>query len=145
MVSVKTEIIINKPIVEVSTYAADPNNYSEWCDNIVSVQWKTPKPMQLNSKIAYKSQFLGKLHSYTYEVVFIEKNKKMIMKIKDGSFPLSTTFHWNSIDENTTIMTIINLGKPKILSTIISPFMSFIVKYLNRKDLKKIKRILENN
>ena len=144
MVSIRNEIVINKPILEVSNYAADPNNSTKWCKKVISIQWKTAKPIQLNSKIAYKSKFLGQLISYSYEVVFFEENKKLMLKIKEGLLPLSTTFSWNSIDENTTIMTITTIGKPKMFSTILSPFASVIMKQRNKKDLKKLKDTLEN-
>lgn len=144
MISIRNEIVINKPILEVSNYSADPTNSIKWCKRIISIQWKTPKPIQLNSKIAYKSKFIGAVISYTYEVVFFEENKKLMLKIKEGMLPLSTTFAWNSIDENTTIMTITTIGKLKMFSTILSPFASSIMKQRNKKDLKKLKETLEN-
>ena len=144
MISIRNEIVINKPILEVSNYSADPTNSIKWCKRIISIQWKTPKPIQLNSKIAYKSKFIGAVISYTYEVVFFEENKKLMLKIKEGMLPLSTTFAWNSIDENTTIMTITTIGKPKMFSTILSPFASVIMKQRNKKDLKKLKETLES-
>ena len=144
MISIRNEIVINKPILEVSNYASDPTNSIKWCKRIISVQWKTPKPIQLNSKISYKSKFMGALISYTYEVVFFKENKKIIVKIKEGVLPLSTTFHWNSIDENSTIMTITTVGKPKMFSSILSPFVSLVMKKRSQKDLKKLKETLEN-
>ena len=144
MISIRNEIVINKPILEVSNYSADPTNSIKWCKRIISIQWKTPKPIQLNSKIAYKSKFIGAVISYTYEVVFFEENKKLMLKIKEGMLPLSTTFAWNSIDENTTIMTITTIGKLKMFSTILSPFASSIMKQRNKKDLKKLKETLES-
>ena len=145
MISIRNEIVINKPILEVSNYASDPENSIKWCKKIISVQWKTPKPIQLNSKISYKSKFMGTLISYTYEVVFFQENKKIIVKIKEGVLPLSTTFHWNPIDENSTIMTITTVGKPKKFSSILSPFVSLVMKQRSQKDLKKLKENLENN
>ncbi len=144
MISIRNEIVINKPILEVSNYASDPTNSIKWCKRIISVQWKTPKPIQLNSKISYKSKFMGGLISYTYEVVFFQENKKLMVKIKEGVLPLSTTFHWNSIDENSTIMTITTVGKPKMFSSILSPFVSLVMKQRSQKDLKKLKETLEN-
>ena len=144
MISIRNEIVINKPILEVSNYASDPTNSIKWCKRIISVQWKTPKPIQLNSKISYKSKFMGGLISYTYEVVFFQENKKLMVKIKEGVLPLSTTFHWNSIDENSTIMTITTVGKPKVFSSILSPFVSLVMKKRSQKDLKKLKETLEN-
>lgn len=144
MVNVITEIIIDRPINEVAQYAADPNNAMEWYKNIISVQWKTPKPITLNSKIAFKAKFLGKNLSYTYEVVYFDPIQKLVMKTKEGPFPMMTTYSWSKIDENTTRMILTNKGNPKGFSKLFAPFMELMMKSANKKDLKKLKEILEN-
>ncbi len=145
MIKVQTEIIINKPIEEVSTFSADPSNSMQWNSNLISIQWKTPKPIQLNSKIAFKAKFLGRLLCYTYEVVLFEENKKMILKSKEGPFLITTTYSWTSIDENTTLMKIENQGNPNGFFKLINPLMPFLIKKSNNKSLKKLKDILEKN
>ena len=145
MIKVQTEIIINKPIKEVSSFSADPNNEINWYKNLISIQWKTSKPIQLNSKIAYKSKFLGRLLSYTFEVVFYEEQKRIMMKSKEGPFLMTTIYTWSSIDENTTLMKIENQGNPNGFFHLIKPLMPFLVRKSSNESLKKLKEILENN
>jgi hypothetical protein len=53
MIDVLTEITINCPRDKVSEYAANPDNASEWYVNINSVEWQTPKPLKVGSKVAF--------------------------------------------------------------------------------------------
>ena len=43
-VDVTTEIVVDRPVGEVSGYAADPGNAPRWYANIESVEWKTSPP-----------------------------------------------------------------------------------------------------
>ncbi|PCJ90010.1 MAG: ATPase [Flavobacteriales bacterium] len=144
MVDVITEIIITKSIDKVSEYAIDPDNASEWYVNIKSVEWKTPKPLAVGSKIAFKAQFLGRQLAYVYEVAELTPNKKLIMHTADGPFPMETTYTWAVVDNQETRMTLRNRGNPKGFSKLFAPFMATMMRKANKKDLKKIKEIIES-
>jgi uncharacterized membrane protein len=143
MVDVNTEIIIDCPITKVSDYAANPDHVPEWYVNIHSVEWKTPKPLTLGSQIAFKAKFLGRELAYVYEIAEYIPGTKLVMKTANGPFPMETTYTWQSLDHNHTRMTLRNKGIPTGFSKMVTPFMSLMMKRANRKDLKKIKSILE--
>jgi uncharacterized membrane protein len=144
MVDVLTEIAIHAPIEEVSNYAANPDNAPEWYENIHSAEWKTSKPLQVGSQIAFKAKFLGRELAYIYEVTEFVPGEKMVMKTANGPFPMETTYTWQPIDENQTLMTLRNRGIPSGFSKLFSPFMATMMKKANMKDLKKIKSILQS-
>ncbi|MCA1060628.1 SRPBCC family protein [Rossellomorea aquimaris] len=144
MVDVITDITIHCPIQKVAEYAADPDHAPEWYVNIDSAEWKTEKPLSLHSQIAFKARFLGKDLSYVYEIKELIPGRKLVMKTANGPFPMETTYEWESIDDQTTKMTLRNSGNPAGFSKVMTPLISTMMRKANRKDLKKIKEILEN-
>ena len=143
-VDVTTEIRISLPVDKVSEYVANPDNAPEWYVNIKSAEWKTPKPLVIGSQIAFKAKFLGRQLSYVYEIIEYVPNAKLVMRTADGPFPMETTYIWKSMENGQTHMTLRNTGRPSGFSKIFTPIMSLAIKQANKKDLKKLKQILES-
>ena len=144
-IDVTTEILISAALSGVAEFSCDPGNAPLWYVNIKSVDWRTPKPLQPGSLIAFSAKFLGKPLSYVYEIAEWIPNKKLVMRTADGPFPMETTYIWQSLDEYTTRMTLRNRGTPSGFSKLLAPFLSFMIKKANQKDLKRLKEILEKN
>ena len=144
-VDVLTELTINRPIAVVAAYAADPTNAPVWYDNIDSVEWETPPPAVVGSRVAFVARFLGRTLSYTYELVELLPNERLVMRTAQGPFPMETTYTWRAVGDSSTHMTLRNRGEPSGFSRLAAPFMSRAMRRANRKDLAKLASILQSD
>jgi len=142
-VDVVTGITISRPVDVVAAYAADPSNAPTWYPNIKSVQWLTPPPAATGTRLAFVAKFLGRRLCYTYEIVEREPGLRLVMRTSEGPFPMETTYTWASAGEGRTYMSLRNRGEPAGVSRLAAPFVAMAVRRANRKDLEKLRGILE--
>ena len=142
-VDIRTEIALNRPLDRVAAFAADPTHAPEWYVNIHSIEWLTPPPLEVGSRMAFVAKFLGRRLAYTYEVVEYQPGARLVMRTSEGPFPMETTYTWEAVDENRTRMTLRNQGNPSGFSSLVAPFMGAAMRQANRKDLALLKEILE--
>ena len=142
-VDVQTEIVIDRPVDEVVAYAADPSNAPEWYANIESVDWQTSPPAAVGSRMTFVARFMGRRLEYTYELVELVPGERLVMRTAQGPFPMETTYTWAPAGSGSTRMTLRNRGEPAGFSKAMAPFMAPAIRRANRKDLAKIKAIIE--
>jgi hypothetical protein len=142
-VDVMSEIEIARPRAEVADYAADPDNATAWYENIKSVVWESPRPLAVGSRLAFIAQFLGRRLAYTYEVVGYVPGERFVMRTARGPFPMETSYEWQDAGEGATRMTLRNRGEPTGFARFGAPMLAAAMRRANRKDLERLKEILE--
>jgi hypothetical protein len=143
-IDVATEITIGRPLDEVAAYAADPDNATAWYANIESVEWRTPKPLAVGARMTFVARFLGRRLAYVYEVKELVPGERFVMATTDGPLEMETTYAWTAAGSGATVMRLRNRGEPSGYSRLLAPVMAGAVRRANRKDLARLKRILES-
>src|SRR5438270_13907981 len=123
-VDVVTEIVIDRPPEEVAEFAADPSNAPRWYQNIESVDWKTPPPVRVGSRMDFVAHFLGRRLAYTYEIVHLVPGDRLVMRTAEGPSPMETSYTRESTGDGASRMTLGNRGRPGGFAKIGSPLMA---------------------
>jgi hypothetical protein len=144
-VDVLTEIEIDRARAVVSAYASDPDNATAWYENIERVEWRTPPPLAVGTRLAFVALFLGRRLEYTYEVRELETGSRLVMSTSDGPFPMETTYTWDDRGPGRSAMTLRNRGEPSGFSKVAGPLLARAMARANRKDLTRLKDILETD
>lgn len=142
-VDVQSEIEIERPREEIAAFACDPDNATAWYRNIKAVEWKTPRPVAVGSRIAFVAEFLGRRLLYTYEVRELVPGQRFVMSTAEGPFPMETTYTWEDSPSAGTRMMLRNRGEPAGFAKVAAPMMAGAMRRANRKDLHRLKEILE--
>jgi Polyketide cyclase / dehydrase and lipid transport len=143
-VDVVTEIEILRPRDEVSSFAADPSNATTWYKNIKAVDWETPPPAAVGSRIRFRAQFMGRTLDYTYEIRELVPGSRFVMATAQGPFPMETTYIWNDTANGTRMM-LRNRGEPSGFAAVTAPVMAAAMKRANQSDLRRLKAVLEDS
>jgi uncharacterized membrane protein len=144
VVDVTTEIVIDRPRSEVAAYVADLDHTTAWYANIRSVEWKTPRPASIGTRVAFVARFLGRTIAYTYEVREWVANERFVMSTAYGPFAMETTYVWADAPGGATRMTLRNRGEPTGFAGLGAPVLAAAMRRANEKDLGRLKTILES-
>jgi uncharacterized membrane protein len=142
-VDVLTETVIRRPVAEVAAYAGDPTHAPEWYANISSVEWRTPPPVVVGSRMDFVATFLGRRLAYTYEVIELAPGERLVMRTAQGPFPMETTYAWRPLEDGSTRMSLRNRGRPGGFSRLAAPFIGAAVRRANRADLARLRNLIE--
>ncbi len=128
----------------MAEYAVNPDNAPKWYENIRSIKWRTERPVRIGSQFEFVAQFLGRRLAYTYEVRELVPGERFVMSTRDGPFPMETTYTFQDEGAGSTRMGLRNRGEPSGFGVVVGPLMASAMRRANRKDLRRIKAILES-
>jgi uncharacterized protein YndB with AHSA1/START domain len=137
-VDVICELEIPAPREVVAAYAADPDLTTSWYANIKAVEWQTPRPLAVGSRLAFVASFLGRRLSYTYEIRELVPGERLVMSTAQGPFPMETTYTWEDAGAGATRMTLRNRGEPSGFAKVAAPVMARAMRRAMAQDLRRL-------
>jgi uncharacterized membrane protein len=143
-VDVTSTIEIDRPREDVAAFAGDPGNATAWYKNIESVEWETPPPATIGSRVRFVARLLGRTLAYTYEVLELDPGRRLVMSTSQGPFPMETTYTWEDARPGVTQMTLRNRGEPSGFGKLSAPLVARAVRRANEADLRRLKGLLES-
>lgn len=142
-VDVVTAIEIARPRAEVAAFAVDPDNATAWYENIEAVEWQSSRPLGVGTRLAFVARFIGRRLAYTYEVAEFVPGERFVMRTAQGPFRMETTYTWEDAGDRATQMTLRNRGEPAGFAKLTAPMVAAAMRRANRKDLERLKAMLE--
>lgn len=141
MIDAVAEIEIARPRAEVAAFALDQDNAPGWRKNVESVEWETGPPAAVGARFTFVATVLGGV-AYTYEVHELVAGERFVMSTTDGPFEMQTSYTWSDAPGGGTLMTLRNSGEPK--NKLSAPLMERALARASRKDLRRLKKLLES-
>jgi uncharacterized protein YndB with AHSA1/START domain len=142
-VDIVCELEIPRPRAEVAAYATDPDNTTSWYANIEAVEWETPRPLAVGTRLAFIASFLGRRLNYTYEIRELVPGERLVMSTAQGPFPMETTYIWQDAGDCATRMTLRNRGEPSGFAKVAAPVMVRAMRRAMNGDLRRLSKILQ--
>jgi uncharacterized membrane protein len=143
MKDIRSNVTIHCRKIRIWEYVSDPDNAPEWHEHITSVEWKTPKPAKLGSQINFTVRFVKRTFTYTCGITEWVPLEHVTLETVEGPFPVKIICSLRSLNENTTRITLRSAITLKGVSRLFSRLIAWMVKKANRRDLKKLKALLE--
>lgn len=93
--------------------------------------------------MSFEAQFMGRKIAYTYEVREFVPGEWLVMSTAQGPFPMETSYKFSDAPSGATKVELRNRGRPSGFSNVLAPAMAGAIRRANRKDLRRLKSILE--
>jgi hypothetical protein len=129
--------------IRVAAYAADPDNTTAWYSNIKAVEWETPRPLAVGTRLTFIATFLGRRLSYTYEIRELESGERLVMSTAQGPFPMEATYTWADAGDRATRMMLRNRGEPSGFAKVAAPVMAAAMRRAMNGDLRRLSKIVQ--
>jgi hypothetical protein len=141
---VQVEQVIEREREEVARYAMAPENEPAWIGGIKESRMVTAPPLGVGTEVERVASFLGRRIEYALKVMQHEPGRIIVMDSVRGPFKMRVTYAFE--DEAGSGTRVINRveGESSGFYGLADALMAVQVRRSLRRDLKTLKRLLEN-
>lgn len=151
---VTVRAVFDAPREQVVAVAGDPTQAPRWFSNVRSVRPHDEQELATGSRFDWVSRFLGRELVYTYTVLDLVPQERLVVRTEQGSFPVETTFVWWDEEPDPvadgerprhggrTGMSVRVAGRPTGMTTLGSSAVTLGMKRALRRDLERLRLVL---
>jgi hypothetical protein len=143
VIDVSSHIEITRAREDIGAYTFNLDNAREWFGNLRSLEWLTPPPLAVRSRIRVATELFGHSLKATYEIVSLSPAEHLAMRA-DRPFPIEMRYLLESITAASTRVTIRGRVDPGGFLSFLGPMIADGLRELYRDDLVRLKKLLEN-
>jgi carbon monoxide dehydrogenase subunit G len=140
---------INRPIEEVFAFVSNLENQDRWVEGSSETKATTKDEINVGSTFEGKFTYSGRTQEIKYEVTNLSHPNQLTVKSIDGPFPFEAWLDLKEIENQTEISNTIEAGSDHIITSImfvlLKPFLRWQMNKQMKKELRKLKKILESD
>jgi uncharacterized membrane protein len=134
---------INRPIAEVFSYAAEPQNMPEWTSLVQEVQKEGQGQLKEGDRFTVIAKFLGRSSETPFEVSVHQPPRRYSAKSVGGPFDQESTYTFEETAGGGTRLTCVVEVEPGGFYKLAGPLLEAAGKRQYRADLGTLKDLLE--
>lgn len=144
MLTVTTEIHIQRPIQEVFDFIANMENNPTWQNGMVSCRYTSAPPHGKGATYDQVARFMGRDIISAFTILEYNPPHQIKGNSPTGSFPITFTRTLEETPEGTKVSALIE-GDPSGFFKLAAPLMKGKVAKSVKEDYHRLKELLENN
>ena len=141
-IDVRAVIDVARPREQVAAYLRDPGNDPRWIGGLRSARLVTDPPVGVGSRVERVASFLGRRVEYVNEITELT-GTRLAMRSVRSPFPMRVTYGFEDAGDVTQVSVRVE-GDASRVYRLADPIMAALVRRSVRRDLRTLKRALEN-
>jgi uncharacterized membrane protein len=141
-IDTRAVIAVARPREEVAAYLRDPVNDPRWIGGLRSARLVTDPPVGVGSRVERVASFLGRRIEYVNEITELT-GTRLAMRSVRSPFPMQVTYGFEDAGQATEVSVRVE-GDASRAYRLADPIMAALVRRSVRRDLRTLKRVLEN-
>jgi Polyketide cyclase / dehydrase and lipid transport len=142
VIDVSSHIQIRLPREEVGAFTLNLDNARKWVGSLRSVEWITPPPLAVRSRIGLVTEVFGRRVKVGYEIVSLVPAERLVMRA-ERPFPMEMRYILESLTAASTRITVRGRADLGGFLNCFAPMIAGPLRESYRDDLLRLKKILE--
>jgi uncharacterized membrane protein len=141
-IDTRAVIAVGRPRDEVAAYLRDPANDPSWIGGLRSARLVTDPPVGVGSRVERVASFLGRRIEYVNEITELTATRLAMRSVR-SPFPMRVTYAYDDAGTGTEVSVRVE-GDASRLYRLADPLLAVLVRRSVRRDLRTLKRVLED-